>query len=120
MSLTSLMDLGMVALVGHAPGMHVGADAPVSAAPGPAAVPPPQPPQPAPAPKQLDPWATEPTPIKAVDLRDQLLTAAAYAMLFGVGMGALTDQKTAALGLVKTSMILGVPVAVLSLTMADK
>jgi hypothetical protein len=114
MSFTSLMDLGMVALVGHAPGMHVGADAaPVSAAPGPAAVPPPQPP-PAPAPKQLDPWATEPTPIKASDLRDQLFTAAAYAMLFGVGMGALTDQKTAALGLVKTSMVLGIPVIVLS------
>jgi hypothetical protein len=109
------MDLGMVALVGHAPGMHVGADAPVSAAPGPAAVSPQPPqPQPAPAPKQLDPWATEPTPIKATEVRDQLFTAAAYAMLFGVGMGALTDQKTAALGLVKTSMVLGIPVVILS------
>lgn len=104
-----LMDLGMLALVGRAQGLHVGAES----APAPAPAPAPSPP-PAPAPKVVEPWATEPTPIKAVDLRDQLFMASAYAMLFGVGMGALTDEKVAAIGLVKTSMVLAIPAAILA------
>ena len=107
-----LMDLGMLALVGRAPGLHVGAES-APAAP-PALAPAPAPSPPAPAPKVVEPWATEPTPIKAVDLRDQLFMASAYAMLFGVGMGALTDEKVAAIGLVKTSMVLAIPAAVIA------
>lgn len=111
-----LMDLGMLALVGRAPGLHVGAESAPAAPPALVPAPAPSPPAlaPAPAPKVVEPWATEPTPIKAVDLRDQLFMASAYAMLFGVGMGALTDEKVAAIGLVKTSMVLAIPAAVIA------
>lgn len=53
----------------------------------------------------------EPKPMTEAQLQEHLITASAYALLFGVGMGALSDHEEAAIGLIKTSGVLALPVA---------
>lgn len=79
----------------------------------------PAPPAPAPPPASTDPMTAQPAQLSAEQLRDLCFVTAGNAVMFGLGLMALTEHKGGGIALLKTGAALAIPGVLFALVPDD-